>query len=463
MVLVALVGSGLAACADRDEESTAVTQPNLPSSPTSTSQVLIIGAGIAGLAAARQLHDAGYRVTILEGRNRIGGRVWTDRTWPNIPLDMGGAWIHGVNGNPIKALADQLGVVTVHSDYDNIQVYDQHGRALTDAEMDELDVYLTAVDETIEEAQGETETDKPLAEAISEAAEAEELTPQQLHQLNYVVNSAIEQEYAADVDELSLWEWDQDDAQSGHDVVFPGGYDQIVHPLAAGLDIRLEQIVTGLAYGADGVSVTTNQGAFSADRVIVTVPLGVLQKGAIAFSPPLPAWKQAAIDRLGMGVLNKTYLRFPAVFWDEDVEMIGHMADPKGEWAEYLNIAYYTGEPVLVGFNVAHFGRAIEALSDEEIVAGMMGVLRKLYGSDIPKPEAWLITRWNSDPFTYGSYSHIPVGASGKDYVTLAQPVGERLFFAGEATNRSHPSTVHGAFLSGERAAAEVMRVAEMG
>jgi monoamine oxidase len=98
----------------------------------------------------------------------------------------------------------------------------------------------------------------------------------------------------------------------------------------------------------------------------------------------------------------------------------------------------------------------IESQNDEQIVAGAMAVLRRIYGNNIPTPEGWAITRWMSDPFSFGSYSHIPPGASGADYTELSRPVAQRLFFAGEATHRSYPGTVHGAYLSGLRAAKEI-------
>jgi monoamine oxidase len=447
MTLLAFWGSQLVACV-ANKEKTAVN----PTQP-----ILIIGAGVAGLAAARSLHDAGYAVTILEARERTGGRVWTNHTWPDIPLDMGASWIHGVVGNPIMELAERFGVETAVSEYGNLVVYDRYGRQLSITEVDKLYEYLAEADELIAAAQEETERDMSLASLITATAKADGLTPEQRHQLEYVLNTAIEQEYAADLDELSLWEWNQDEEQVGHDVVFPGGYDQIIQPLAAGLDIRLGEVVTAVEYNPSGVIIQTNQGNFHGRQAIITVPLGVLQKGNIRFSPPLPAWKETAVHRLRMGVLNKTYLRFPHVFWEAEVEFIGHMAERKGEWAEFQSVYRHTGQPVLCGFHVADYGRALELQSDAEIVAGMMAVLRKLYGRHIPNPEASLITRWHSDPFAYGSYSFIPVGTSGAAYETLARPVENRLFFAGEATHRTHPSTVHGAYLSGLRAAREII------
>jgi monoamine oxidase len=180
---------------------------------------------------------------------------------------------------------------------------------------------------------------------------------------------------------------------------------------------------------------------------VITLPLGVLQAGAVAFDPPLPERKQRAIQRLGMGDLEKTWLRFPEVFWDE-VEFIGYAGDRVGEWASWLNASAYLNEPVLMGFNFGRFGRELAAQPDAAVLSGASETLRSLYGP-FPRPDGWLQTRWAADPFALGSYSYLPVGSSPDDRAALAEPVGGRLFFAGEATALDFPSTVHGALMSG--------------
>jgi monoamine oxidase len=273
---------------------------------------------------------------------------------------------------------------------------------------------------------------------------------------DFYVNTYFEHELSADISELSTLKIDDAKEFKGGDVIFLEGYDQIVTHLAQGLDIRLEHRVEELDYQL-GVSVLTNQGVFHADQAIVTLPLGVLKGGRVQFSPPLPKKKQAAIDRLGVGVLNPTYLRFPHAFWPKEPEILNYMPREKGHWAEWFNIYHYTDQPILLGYNAGNYGREVEAKSDQEIVGEAMGVLRTMYGAAIPDPEAWYITRWGVDPFAGGSYSFNAVGTSGKTRKQLAKPVQDRLFFAGEATSVDYPATVHGAYLSGQREAGRIM------
>jgi monoamine oxidase len=451
--------SGLLAACGADDGADASADPDgsAPSSVANSERVLVIGAGMAGLGAARDLAERGYQVTVLEGRERIGGRVWTDRSWPGIALDLGTSWIHGIEDNPIAALADQFGVRTVPSDYDSFTVYNADGVALSDAAVDALDERFEELLAVVDEARDGRDEDAALGDGLDAAIADAGYSAREVHELRFAIALTIEHDYAADVADLSLEHWDQDDEIRGEQVVFPDGYGQLVERLAEGLDIRLGQVVRHVAYDDTGVTVTTNQSTFTAERVIVTLPLGVLKAGDDTFEPPLPDSKQRAIERLAMGVLNKLYLRFPEGFWqDAEAEFLGYIGERTGEWADWIDIARYTGAPVLMAFNAGSFGTAIEALPDEVLVAQAMQVLRTIFGERIPDPEEWRATRWSSDPLARGSYSHIPPGAGGDDYDALAEPIGERLFFAGEATQRASPATVHGAYLSGLRAAEEV-------
>ena len=461
--LAALILSG---CDEEDGVTATSVMPStgVTSSPPSTApattnkaDVIIIGAGIAGLAAARQLQKDGWAVLLLEARDRIGGRVWTDNSL-GMPLDMGASWIHGVRGNPVTDLAEAFGVETAVTDYDNQIVYDYDGRKLSDDELEELESWLEELVEEMEADGEELDEDAAMGTIINAILAKVGPDPDELRHLNYVLNSIIEHEYAADVDELSVWYGQYGEEFDGKDVIFPGGYSQLIQPLAAELDIRLNQIVSQIAYG-DGVIVTTNQGNFTSDYAIVTLPLGVLQQGTVTFSPPLPPEKQTAVSKLGMGLLNKTYFKFDAPFWDKEAVLIGHIGEQKGVWAEFLNLYKFTGEPVLLGFNAADYARSLEPLTDEQIIADGMRVLRTLYGVSIPEPQATFITRWAADPFAGGSYSFVPPGAGEADYEAMAEPVAERLFFAGEATHPEYPATVHGALLSGYREAKRIMRL----
>jgi len=190
--------------------------------------------------------------------------------------------------------------------------------------------------------------------------------------------------------------------------------------------------------------------------VLVTLPLGVLQAGSVRFTPVLPSAKQEAINKLGMGVLNKCYLRFAEAFWPEDVDWLEYIPTKRGEWTEWVSFTQAAKWPILLGFNAADHGREIEALSDPQIVSSAMQTLRTIFGADIPDPVDYQITRWASDPFALGSYSFNPVGTNPRMRTTLARPINNRLFFAGEATEQNHFSTAHGAYLSGLRAAKEM-------
>jgi monoamine oxidase len=283
------------------------------------------------------------------------------------------------------------------------------------------------------------------------------LTPEARRALEYGLNAQIEHEYAADREDLALLQFAVGEELFGGDVLLPDGYDQVLPSVSKGLDIRPGHAVTAVSYDADGVAVRTAQGDFSAAHALITVPLGILQAQTIQFMPALPATKQAAIGRMGMGLLNKVYLRFPRVFWPEEPQVFGYIASQRGAWAEWFNMAPVLGQPILLGFNAGRYARELENRSDPEIVAAALDVVRTMFGAGAPEPEAAQITRWAADPFAGGSYSYFAVGVRPDDPAALAAPVADRLFFAGEATDPDYPATVQGALRSGERAARAIM------
>ncbi len=431
--------------------------------------VIIIGAGISGISAAVMLKSKGYRVLILEARNRIGGRIWTDNTL-NVPLDLGASWIHGVTNNPIKQLADKFNLKTVPTDYDARQIYQANGTLLTEEDVTDLTDRYDGVYGRIIAIQKKRRSgnlpDISWQAALEQELVNEKFTPAELTELYYSLNTELEHEYAADLSQLSLLNSDvEENAFEGGDHLFLKGYGQIIEQLVQSAtlssDILINQIVKSVDYSkTTSIKVTTNQAVFQARAVLVTLPLGVLKANTVKFSPPLPITKQNSIKKLGFGVLNKTYLRFPEYFWeDQDAEsqLVNSISTIKGHFAEWLNLYFYTKQPILLGFNAAKHGKEIEGMSDKAIIAEWMQTLRAIYGNDIPEPDSYLITRWNKDPYALGSYSYVGVGASAKDYQELAKSVNNQLFFAGEATSFDHPATVHGAFLSGEREAKKII------
>jgi monoamine oxidase len=426
--------------------------------PAIRRSIIVIGAGIAGLAAAVDLRRAGHDVTVIEARNRPGGRIHTSHIWPGLPIDLGASWIHGTKGNPVTALAAQAGATLVETSYDSAQF---HVDPLLRAKGAE-DGGDAAMDKLFKRAMRHAaalDKDMSVQAAVSAVARAEMQDPVQRAQLDFYLSSHFEQEYGGSTDQLSARSFEDNEVFEGEDALFPGGYGQIIAHLAKDIPIRLNHEVRTIAWGGSTVSVGLRDGSLlTADQLLVTVPLGVLKSGTITFDPPLPAAKQQAIAKLGMGLLNKHWLRFDRIFWPKDYDWHEYLSAEKGRWSEWVSLAKVKNTPVLLVFSAADRAHQLEPMHDGEIVADAMQVVRAMFGTSAPDPVAAQITRWQSDPFARGSYSFNAVGSSNEDRAALARADTAGLYFAGEALNALYPGTVHGALLSGRQAARQMMK-----
>jgi monoamine oxidase len=436
--------------------ASAIASSKSADAPPTETDVIVIGAGVAGLSAAHDLAAGGRKVVVLEARDRIGGRLWTNRSWKGMNLDMGASWIHGAKGNPVTDIAKQLSLETKMTTWENVKLYESESGALPASETEHAAKVLKRVVRAGDDA--EPGANATVREVADRAARDLELSEHDRLDLEFELTAEVEQDFACDASDLAWSGLEEGKGDRGDDFLFPGGYDGILGAFTPGLDVRLGHVVSRIVHDDAGVRVETSRGNFHAQRALVTLPLGVLKSGNVRFDPPLAGEKAHAVDAMAMGVLDKIYLRFPEIFWPNDAEIFGRVAKG-GDFITWINIAYYTKAPVLMAFHAGSAALRIEAMTDDEIVAHAVDHLKAMFGADVKSPEAVLVTRWAQDPFALGSYSHIAKGSTPKDRAALAEPIGDRLFFAGEATERDYPATIRGALESGRREAKRISKL----
>lgn len=408
--------------------------------------VIIVGAGISGLAAAKTLRDLGYSVVVLEASDRPGGRIRTD--WQlGAPIEVGAGWIHGPEDNPITDLAIAAGAPLYRTDDRSFQVFSEGGKRLKNERIVKKYKHLRRLYGQIDST---FDRDQSLENALRRMLKEEAADPV----LRWMSSAYTEFDTGGPLGQLSAFYFDDDNAFDGEDVILTNGYDQV---FASGLldgDIRLNTVVETIDYEEeDGATVHTNQGPYEADFVICSVPLGVLQKEDIEFDPPLPKTFTDRISRIGMGNVTKLALKFEQPFWPLDVQYFGALTAERGRWNYFMNYRTFSEENIIVGLSVGGYAQIAEQMNDADIVADCMSVVRATFGASAPEPVDFLATRWSMDPFTHGAYSYVRVGSRPGDFDELAKPIANTILLAGEHTIFEYHATAHGAYLSGVRAA----------
>jgi monoamine oxidase len=416
--------------------------------------VIVVGAGVAGLAAAAELHALGRSCTVLEASGRVGGRTWTETpaALGHAPFDHGASWLHAAERNPLVEIARAHGDRVRNSEAERVRRVYVGGRVATAGE-------LAAYDETWERferlarARARAEPDIAFADAIAPLADAPWIGTIETWEARLIA--------AADPWDFSLRDWHENELNGGNLTIEDGlgaFVERRLAPLAP--EVRLNTAVRRVDWNS-AVAVDTLRGTLKARAAIITVSTGVLAGGGIAFHPPLPPEIEQAIRDLPMGLLTKVAL--PATGPDRlglPPRCSLQRQVVRGEAAMFFH-AWPSGRDHIIGFvggpaawELAHVGPlATEAFAREE--------LRRLLGSAVDRALGpAVVTNWGTDPAHLGAYAYARPGRFGAR-MTLGQPLGGgRLIFAGEATRVDGlAGTVGGAWLAGRDAAQAASRM----
>jgi monoamine oxidase len=403
----------------------------------SSIDVAIIGAGAAGIGAARALEHSGKSVLVLEARDRVGGRAHTIQAAPDIIFDRGCGWLHSADENSFVAIADALGFVV-----DKTRPPWREQSFNIGFPADERAQFMTAIDAFYSrvDAAAKHETDSAAADYLEPGNRWNPM----LDALSTYINGA-------ELERVSVYDLDAyDDTEVNWRVRH--GYGALVAAYAKPANISLNTQVSRIDHSGMRIMIETDRGTLSAAQVIVTVPTNLIADETIVFHPPLPG-KVDAAKHLPLGLADKVMLAL------DEPDALPSDGNLRGATMRTKMGSYHLrpfGQPCIEGFFGGRFARELEDAGDGALAAQSIDEIVALLGSDFRRKLMPLAeTRWAHDPFARGSYSHALPGHAGARAV-LAAPVDGRLFFAGEATSPHFFSTAHGARDSGERAALEL-------
>jgi len=405
--------------------------------------VVIIGAGAAGLSAAKSLRDRSRRVAVIEGSHRIGGRAYSEEIAPGTWFDLGCSYLHQAEHNPFVGIADEFNqeIGKAHGkmfELDNIQAHAQ-GSKLTGADRARLDSYLGDCYAAITAAAA-AGRDVAIAELVDLDNEFAPIYMENMAELNTL-----------DLDQTSAADFYA--ANEGQDYPVKNGYGNLVVAWGADVEVALNQKVERIDCRGPGVRVHTVHGVLEARTVLCTVSTGVLAAQQIEFQPALPDSKLAAIAGLPCGTENKICLHFERDVFGKEGRGF-HFA-----WNDEITGGFEAsvmGQNTAIVFTGGRKAIWLEKQGQQASEDYALNLVASVFGSDIRSAFARSIcTAWSSEPWTYGSYSCALPGQAHQRAV-LAQPIDSKLFFAGEATTVGDHACCHGAFNSGQRAAAEI-------
>jgi monoamine oxidase len=419
--------------------------------------VIIVGAGLAGMGAGQNLRLLGMRAVVLEARDRIGGRCFCDNSFP-APFDFGGQFfqqvvpnVSGGTNNPLYDMYIEQGGPDVPCVL--IPTFYENGVRLRDADQAPFQDMNTAVGVALAAVGTAAQLGAPDMSVTDATAN---LAGQPWYTLTTAFLALALDAPPSQLSVLDVWndvEFAINLDGSPSDKVNPSGMGNFAAQFANGLDIRLSTRVTGIDMsGADLIEVITDQGPLTARAVIVTAPTTVLAAGNIVFTPELPSAYTQAFHDLPFGLVDKFGIAFKSdVFGETPANTVITRHEDTDRFG--MALVKLAGKPMMNLFVAEDLAHELEKDGEEAFTAYAQEFLTATYGSEAAAAiDHTVIHPWGMDPLTMGSYSATKVGKVSAR-TTLATPIDDRLYFAGEAiTTRAH-SSLHGAFLTGQAAA----------
>ncbi len=419
---------------------------------------IIIGAGAAGLAAGRALHDSGKRVVILEARDRIGGRAWTDTTFSPLPLELGAEFIHGEHVIT-HALLKQAGMRALPAERASHQQWfiPPALHKLSALPQPLRDRWAEATSAYAALGEQPPQTDCSLRDYLAQHLP----TACWNDSLEQMADVLLAQTCCASLNGLSAWDLAHEmqvDHAGKQEFRLVRGYSALLDWYSRGLDIRLHTPVRTIHWQGN-IGVNTDAGFIPAQCLLVTVPVAILRSGTIQFDPPLPAFKQQAIESFRTEPATKLIYHFRNQHWTDEMRYICHTGVAARWWTPGEGRS--DAPAIITAYLTADRAHHADKLEESEALGVGLHDLAALLNRPLPILQADLIqakrVSWGADPYALGGYAHLPPGhAMARQQ--LAAPMDNILYFAGEATaHDSNPQTVHGALESGLRAAREII------
>lgn len=417
---------------------------------SSETDVIIIGAGAAGLSAAKELTRLGLSYSLVEGSHRIGGRAYSEEIAPGVWFDLGCSYLHQSETNPFVEIADKLGVILGK---DKADIFEESNLGLynngTPLGVSERKAYFSYFDNCYQSIM--VAADRGEDVAVAELADLDS-------EFAIMFMHAMAADTPFDIDQVSSM--DCAVFGEGGDIPVLDGYGNLVLTWGSDLPVTLNARVNSINWSGQGVSVDTVKGNLRGQAVLATVSTGILASGEIQFTPGLPDWKMDAIMGLPTGTESKICLHFDQDVFGDEGRGYYHTWNDAGEAGGFE--ASVMGQNTAIAFTGGRHAIWLEKQDAQVAHDYALDRVVEVFGADVRKHVTRSIaTAWSTDPWTLGSYSYALPGQAHQRH-QLALPLDDRLFFAGEATTITDHSCCHGALRSGIRAAQEIAEVLKL-